>query len=121
MVELRSVIQKLIDNASLNIDKELNDDNTFTEDELSFLFLEKAFVNNSIKKSVLRLLNKNLNKFDTSFPKENNVPTCELNKNSIAITVRYKQKSGVERNVRMTFVQDLFLPELIEEFNLEWL
>ena len=49
MVELRSVIQKLIDNASLNIDKELNDDNSFIEDELSFLFLEKAFVINSIK------------------------------------------------------------------------
>ena len=120
MVELRTVIQELIDNASLNIDKELNDIDII-EDELSFLFLEKALINNSVKKSILRLLNKHLNKFDTVFPKENNVPACELNKNSIAITVRYKQKGGVERNVKMTFVQDLFLPDLIDEFNLEWL
>ena len=121
MVELHTVIQGLIDNASLNIDKELNDDIDFIEDELNFLFLEKALINNSVKKSVLRLLNKHLNKFDTAFPKDNNVPACALNKNSIAITVRYKQKGGVERNVKMTFIQDLFLPELIEEFNLEWL
>ena len=120
MVELRTVIQELIDNASLNIDKELNDIELI-EDELNFSFLEKALINNSVKKSILRLLNKHLNKFDTTFPKDNNVPACELNKNSIAITVRYKQKDGVERNVKMTFVQDLFLPDLIDEFNLEWL
>ena len=120
MVELRTVIQELIDNASLNIDKELNDIDLI-EDELSFLSLEKALINNIVKKSILRLLNKHLNKFDTTFPKDNNVPVCELNKNSIVITVRYKQKCGVERNVKMTFVQDLFLPDLIDEFNLEWL
>ena len=78
MVELRTVIQGLIDNASLNIDKELNDDIDFIEDELNFLFLEKALINNSVKKSVLRLLNKHLNKFDTAFPKDNKMALNEM-------------------------------------------
>lgn len=55
MVELRTVIQNLIDNASLNIDKELNDDIDFLEDELSFSFLEKALINNSIKKISIKI------------------------------------------------------------------
>ena len=55
MVELRTVIQNLIENASLNIDKELNDDIDFLEDELSFSFLEKALINNSIKKISIKI------------------------------------------------------------------